>query len=191
MAEDNGYLFNKSAADRIKRGIQKIEALKTSTVPDRHYYNQPVNGFFIKLTDINYNTSAYAWEEVYPDPDSAGSWIKVENGRTGSATVGPAYESSKFKYVPKDSYVYAWPAITEDYLIFAWHDYIVLGKTDSASTKGGSAITVSVWKGAGNSETDSGSNITDVYNRFADVASGKWVIVNTINGLRYLTAAEC
>ena len=65
----------------------------------------------------------------------------------------------------------------------------LLGKTDASHAKGASG-TVSVWVGTAGSETDSTINVT-AYNRFAAVASGKWVHLTATNGQWYLDAAEC
>lgn len=65
----------------------------------------------------------------------------------------------------------------------------LLCKTDAAIAKGTSG-TVSVYSGPPGSETDTGRNVT-AFNRFANVGSGKWVLVVTIAGRRYLSAAEC
>lgn len=66
---------------------------------------------------------------------------------------------------------------------------IMLGKTDAAISKGASG-TVSIWSGAIGSEADTGVNVT-AYNRFANVAITKWVLVVSIQGRLYLAAAEC
>lgn len=66
-----------------------------------------------------------------------------------------------------------------------------LGKTDAQITKGGATGTVSVWSGTPGSETDTTFNITGVYNRFATVGSGKWVIVRRLHRKPYLAQAEC
>lgn len=63
-------------------------------------------------------------------------------------------------------------------------------KTDAAHDKGDSG-TVSVYSGEKGSETDTGRNIEDVYNTFGDIASGKWVFVEWIDGGFELYAAEC
>jgi hypothetical protein len=67
-----------------------------------------------------------------------------------------------------------------------------VGKTDSAHAKG-STSTISIYAGTLGSETDTTANMTGVHNRFADVASGKWVRCEW-NG-QYndweLIAAEC
>jgi len=69
---------------------------------------------------------------------------------------------------------------------------LVLGKTNGAITKAGSPASnnVSVWIGTPGSETDSGADIT-AYNKFADLASGKWVVCAMILGGWYIIAAEC
>lgn len=66
----------------------------------------------------------------------------------------------------------------------------VLGKTDGASTKGSGTVTVSVYAGAVNSDTDTSMNITGVGNEFADVATTKYVWVTRNGGVPYLTAVE-
>lgn len=65
----------------------------------------------------------------------------------------------------------------------------MLGKTDAAIAKGASG-TVSIWSGVEGSEADTGVNVT-AYNRFANVAITKWVLVVSIQGRLYLAAAEC
>ncbi|MFN0055921.1 MAG: hypothetical protein ACKV0T_27570 [Planctomycetales bacterium] len=49
-----------------------------------------------------------------------------------------------------------------------------VGKTDAAHNKGATG-TVSIFAGPLGSETDTLANMTGVHNRFANVASGKWV----------------
>ena len=64
-----------------------------------------------------------------------------------------------------------------------------LGKTDAAHNKSASG-TVSLWGGALGSETDTGINVT-AYNKFANVLTGRFVmVVHTGHGW-YLIAAEC
>lgn len=65
----------------------------------------------------------------------------------------------------------------------------LLGKTDASHAKNASG-TVSVWSGTPGSESDTGVNVT-AYNKFAAVASGKFVwVLNNGDGY-YLVAAEC
>jgi hypothetical protein len=77
-----------------------------------------------------------------------------------------------------------------------WHflaDSMLIGKLDAELTAGGSA-TMSIWTGAGGSESDSTENVT-VYDWLLGsgqtVASGKKVVVAYINGVPYVIAAEC
>lgn len=67
-----------------------------------------------------------------------------------------------------------------------------VGKTDAAHNKGATGA-VSIYTGTLGSETDTGVNMTGVYNRFANVASGKWVRCEWNGALSdwELTAAEC
>jgi hypothetical protein len=72
-------------------------------------------------------------------------------------------------------------------------DPIRLGKTSAAWNKGTTA-TINVWEsGTAGSETQtSGATLTGCVNKFANVATGKWVIVaRGVNGSYYLIAAEC
>lgn len=64
---------------------------------------------------------------------------------------------------------------------------IIIGKTDSSHAKGATG-TISVWTKYSGSDT--GVNISAV-NPFADVASGKWVLVVLVNGEYTLAAREC
>ena len=72
-------------------------------------------------------------------------------------------------------------------------DPVRLGKTTATWTKGTTA-TINVWEsGTAGSETQTtGVTITGCVNKFATVASGKWVMVaRGVNGSYYLIAAEC
>lgn len=68
---------------------------------------------------------------------------------------------------------------------------IILGKTSSAWAKGATA-TIPVYSGAAGSETTTGFSVTAM-NKFAAVATGKWVILAGPNqgGVWYLISAEC
>jgi hypothetical protein len=72
-------------------------------------------------------------------------------------------------------------------------DPVRLGKTTAAWTKG-TLATINVWEdGTPPSETQtSGSTLVDCVNKFANVATGKWVMLaKGANGSWYLIAAEC
>jgi hypothetical protein len=72
-------------------------------------------------------------------------------------------------------------------------DPVRLGKTASAWIKGTTA-TINVWEsGTPPSETQtSGVTLSNCVNKFANVATGKWVIMaRGVNGSYYLIAAEC
>jgi len=72
-------------------------------------------------------------------------------------------------------------------------DPVRLGKTSAAWNKGTTA-TIDVWEsGTAGSETQtSGVMLAGCVNKFANVATGKWVIVaRGANGSYYLIAAEC
>lgn len=66
-----------------------------------------------------------------------------------------------------------------------------LGKTDASHSKGATG-TVSIYTGSLGSETDTTVNKTGVYNRFADLASGKWVHCKWIKDDEFeFDAGEC
>lgn len=67
---------------------------------------------------------------------------------------------------------------------------LYLGKTDGAINKGASG-TVSIWDGPEGEEEDTDRNMTGVYNRFANIGSGKWVIFAVFRGRKYIVAPEC
>ena len=72
-------------------------------------------------------------------------------------------------------------------------DPVRLGKTSAAWNKGTTA-TINVWEsGTAGSETQtSGATLTGCVNKFANVATGTWVILaRAANGSYYLIAAEC
>lgn len=69
---------------------------------------------------------------------------------------------------------------------------IVIGKTDGAHNKGATGV-ISVYKGSsggGYTLTDTGENIT-VYNRYGNIASGKWVAVRRFIHGWEIISAEC
>lgn len=66
---------------------------------------------------------------------------------------------------------------------------LLKGKTDAAHNKGASG-TVSIWSGTKGSETDTTENVT-AWNTFANIGSGKWVVVAWVDGGWELIAAEC
>lgn len=72
----------------------------------------------------------------------------------------------------------------------------VIGKLDAPLSQGSTAD-VSIWIGAGGSESDSGVNVEVAARDWlmksgaTDIASGKKVVVRRINGVPYVTEAEC
>ena len=71
-------------------------------------------------------------------------------------------------------------------------DPVRLGKTTAAWTKGTLATIDLYESGTPPSETSSSSTLANCVNKFADIASGKWVIVaRGGNRYWYLIAAEC
>lgn len=71
-------------------------------------------------------------------------------------------------------------------------DPVRLGKTTAAWTKGTLATIDLYESGTPPSETSSSATLANCVNKFANVGSGKWVIVaRGQNGSYYLIAAEC
>lgn len=72
----------------------------------------------------------------------------------------------------------------------------LIGKLDGSLSQGSTA-TVSIWIGAGGSESDSGVNVEVAVRDWlmksgaTAIASGKKVVVRRINGVPYVTEAEC
>jgi hypothetical protein len=71
-----------------------------------------------------------------------------------------------------------------------WLLQVKLGKTDSSVTKGNTGTVSEYVGGTSGSESDTGDNYT-VYFRYADVASGKWVLFLRLMGNWEAIAAEC
>lgn len=71
-------------------------------------------------------------------------------------------------------------------------DSLRLGKTSAQWTKGTSA-TIPIWEsGSAGAETQTTGTTVVAYNKFATVASGKWVMLGKAgNGTWYLISAEC
>lgn len=71
-------------------------------------------------------------------------------------------------------------------------DPVRLGKTTSAWNKGTTATIDLYEEGTPPSETSSSATLANCVNKFANVATGKWVMVaRGANGYWYLIAAEC
>lgn len=67
---------------------------------------------------------------------------------------------------------------------------ILLGKTDAAISKSNSG-TISIYAGATKgSESDTGDN-RSAYNRFADIAISKWVLIAWVGSGWEIIQAEC
>jgi hypothetical protein len=66
----------------------------------------------------------------------------------------------------------------------------LIGKTNATHNKNASG-TINLHQGAAGSEALISSLTVTAFNKFANVASGKWVTVEWINGQWYLTSAEC
>jgi len=64
-----------------------------------------------------------------------------------------------------------------------------LSKTTESWSKGTSQ-SLTLWIGDPGSEASNGETVT-AWNKFATVASGKWVMLARCNGSFYLIAAEC
>lgn len=64
-----------------------------------------------------------------------------------------------------------------------------LAKTDATLNKGATG-TVSIYTGTALSESDTGVNATGV-NKFANLGSGKWIVIARIDGDEYAVAGEC
>jgi len=64
-----------------------------------------------------------------------------------------------------------------------------LAKTSAAWTKGTSQ-TLNLWAGTPGSESQLSDQVV-AWNKFATVASGKWVMLARCNSTFYLVAAEC
>jgi hypothetical protein len=64
-----------------------------------------------------------------------------------------------------------------------------LGKTTAAWSKG-AKTTVDIYTGTPGTETKTGTQDNCV-NKFADIASGKWVMLAGLNGGWYVISAEC
>ncbi len=64
----------------------------------------------------------------------------------------------------------------------------VLGKTDAQCATGATG-TVSIYTGTPGSETDTGANVTGVFNKFSSLAIDTWVILDWIDGKPYFAGS--
>ncbi len=65
----------------------------------------------------------------------------------------------------------------------------LLGKTTAAWNKG-AAATIDVYTGTPGAETKTGTQAGCI-NKFANIATGKWVMLASVNGGWYVISAEC
>lgn len=105
------------------------------------------------------------------------TWAKFDDGATPSAgeTWGPTDDSWELSQHVGGFLVISNQTDDGKMLVTQRPMLWFLGKTDAAHSKGTTG-TVSIWSGATvGSETDTTVNKTDVYNRFADLETDKWV----------------
>lgn len=122
--------------------------------------------------------------------ESSGS-VQIWNGTPGSeADTGQTITAyNYFRYINSGDWVwcahngYGWYVVAKD------SPPGLLGKTDAAHNKGANG-TVSIYAGTPGSETDTTADVT-AHNKFANIASGKWVWVAPFDSNWYITAAEC
>jgi hypothetical protein len=80
---------------------------------------------------------------------------------------------------------------TKKWMLAQWNQLDrLIGKTNATHNKNASG-TINLYQGAAGSEALISSLTVSAFNKFANVASGKWVVVEWINGQWYLTSAEC
>lgn len=143
-----------------------------------------------------------ATEEDYPDPPANtfpilfidGSYPRTSGEQTATLTDRQAQEVEwgHFApgYIPRGTLVAVLDQNGQYWILGAAPAMqLRVGKTNAAINKGASG-SVSIYDGAGSGATDSTED-ENCYNRFADLESGKWVIVATIAGENELVAGEC
>lgn len=123
----------------------------------------------VTVARVHFASDSDGWCDVY-----ASQPTKLLSATSGSARV-------LYREVTTNPY---WAVVQ----LGVWSP-VQIGKTDASHAKGASGD-ISIYTGTAGSESDTGYNIS-AYNRFAAVASGKWVVITKINASWYLTAAEC
>jgi hypothetical protein len=84
------------------------------------------------------------------------------------------------------------PGLTFDHPMPSMSFALKLGKTTASWTKGTLATIALYGAGTPPSETTSSATLANCVNKFATVASGKWVMLGkAANGSWYLISAEC
>lgn len=84
------------------------------------------------------------------------------------------------------------PGVAFDHPMPSTSFALKLGKTTASWTKGTLATIALYGTGTPPSETSSSATLSNCVNKFATVASGKWVMLGKAsNGSWYLIAAEC
>lgn len=178
MADPRGYVFADAEVRRIAKAVRYVERLMRGEHP---FGITTPRGDEPKLGKTNAALGR-----------NASGTINIYGGTTAGSETDTTQDITAYNRGP-DLPTDTWVIIENNgagwYVAWAASGPVLLGKTDALHNKAASG-TISVWTGTPGSETDSTVNIT-ACNRFANVASGKWVLCAHNGYGWYLTAAEC
>lgn len=113
----------------------------------------------------------------------------IDDGKLGRVAVAGAVQLKVSDLNKCPAAVVLWKDSTWAFVRLATATHY-LAKTSSTWTKGTSA-TVQIYSGTPGSETAVSGLTVTAWNKFANVQSGKWVMLGYANGSWYLIAAEC
>lgn len=184
MADELPYGFDAEGARRIVEAVRRIEAmprdLRRGVTPPPQPAAQP---FWLV------QTSAYR-----ANGDSNTGWT-IYSGSTKGSETATSYTTFSQKIYVRKGLCFASVTYTAYFVDGIWEvldpTLSGIGKTNASHAKGASG-TINLYTGTLGSETSLGSSIT-AWNRYADVASGKWVrwAWNDDSSGFELVAAEC
>lgn len=199
---------NQATAERLKTIAGGVDPLNGSEVDgpgqakNRLGLPEPLQGLITAYLFKSDSSGIPALDGTGSDPvagkGKADLWrlqpdgtLKVV-GSEGAGNLQPfdVYNCNRFRVPPDTFFTAVREAVTGRPLVTSIMDWILLGKTTAAHAKG-AAQDVAIYSGDTlGSETDTTETVS-AYNRFADLATDKWVLLVNFDAGYQLIAGEC
>ena len=200
-----GVKFTRSAAERTKRAVLKVEKQLRDLTSDSTPVGTSYLGFWAKITakDPATNGMKYSWTRLEPQkPATLPTKVLDANTSWGqgvfSDDAGYAVEVSGSKYALKDSVVWLYPSLSEEYYLFRFEGGVRYAKTNAeipaqTGTTPGSGQ-VSVFKFVSGSWTDTNEDVK-AYHMMTSAAIPTDTIIQITfdihDGIWLITAQDC
>lgn len=201
-----GVTFTKDAAERTKKAVLVVEREHSSLLGEQQSgKGAPYVGFWAKITgkDPASNGMKYSWEKLEPQkPADFSTNVMKANNSWGKAlysdTTGYAVEVTGSKYVLKDSFVWLYPSLSEDYYLFRFEGGVRYAKTNAeipaqtGTTPG--AGQVSVFKFNGTQFLDTNEDVRAYHmmtNAEIPIDTIVQITFDVHDGIWLITAQEC